>query len=145
MSITIHPRPGQILYCDFSTGFKEPEAVKKRPVLILTPSMRGRPNLTTIVILSTSRPNPIEKYHYLLPKASLPILGDFQRSETWVKGDMVYAVGYHRLDLIKVGRRGSDGKRQYFTNRLGRERMRDIYACVLHGLNLGEVAAYIPE
>ena len=77
--------------------------------------------------------------------ATLPMLGNFQTKETWVKGDMVYAVGFDRLNLIKLGHRSADGKREYFTNRLGRERMREIYGCVLHGLNLGSLVAHIPE
>ena len=54
MAITIHPRPGQILLCDFSQGFREPEMVKsKRPVIVLTPAFKNRPELVTIVPLST--------------------------------------------------------------------------------------------
>jgi uncharacterized protein YifN (PemK superfamily) len=103
MAIMIHPRPGQILICDFSLGFKEPGMVKKRPVVALTPSMQGRGQLVTVVALSSMKPNPVQKFHCLLPKASLPMSGKFQSNETWVKGDMVYAVVFHRLDLIKVG------------------------------------------
>ena len=84
-------------------GFKEPEMVKKRPVVALTPSMQGRGQLVTVVALSSMKPNPVQKFHCLLPKASLPMSGKFQSNETWVKGDMVYAVVFHRLDLIKVG------------------------------------------
>jgi hypothetical protein len=46
---------------------------------------------------------------------------------------------------LRLGSRGPDGMRQYFTNRLSRERMREIYACVLHGLNMGDLATHIPE
>ncbi len=145
MSITYHPRPGQILMCAFPKGFKEPEMVKNRPVVILTPAMTGRPNLVTIVGLSSVRPDPVRDFHLLLPKASLPMLGDFQSKETWVKGDMIYAVGFHRLNLIRLGTHDVDGKRHYFKSRLGRPRMRKIYTCVLHGLNLGPAAAHIPE
>lgn len=145
MPITIHPRPGQILWCDFSTGFKEPEAVKKRPVVVLTPSMQGRNQLTTVVVLSTTAPNPICDFHCQLPPNCLPMLGQFQNDGSWIKGDLVYSVGFHRLDLIKTGRRRQDGKRLYFTNRLSRERMRQIYTCVLHGMNLGVLAEHIPE
>ena len=143
--MTIHPRPGQILYCDFSAGFKQPELVKKRPVVTLTPALDGRKGLVTVIGLSTVRPSPVRDYHVELPKTSLPMLGDFQTRETWVKGDMIYAVGFHRLDLIKLGGRDTNGKRRYFTSRLSRERMRQIYACVLHGLNLGALVAHIPE
>lgn len=144
MAISIHPKIGQILLCDFSRGFKEPEMVKSgRPVVVISPPMPTRPQLVTIVALSTVPPDPVLPFHMRLPRASLPQIGQFER-DTWVKGDMVYSVGFHRLDLIKLGKRDPNtGKRLYFTNRLGRENMRAIYACVLHGLNLGHVAQYL--
>lgn len=119
--------------------------VKKRPVVVLTPSMDGRGELVTVVALSSVRPNPVRSFHCLLPQACLPMLGQYQQNETWVKGDMIYAVGFHRLDAIKLGTRGADGKRQYFTNCLSRARMREIYACVLHGLHMSALADHIPE
>jgi len=145
MAITFHPRPGQILMCDFSQGFRKPEIVKKRPVVVLTPSMDGRANLVTVVALSTVPPAPQRAFHCLLPKGCLPMLGNFQVGETWVKADMIYAVGFHRLDLIQLGGRGANGKRLYFRRRLGRDRMREIYGCVLHGLNLGSLVPHIPQ
>lgn len=146
MPITIHPRVGQILLCDFSEGFKQPEMVKSgRPALVIAPSIQGRdPCLVTIVGLSTVQPNPVMPFHLKLPKASLPMLGEFQGNDTWVKGDMLYAVGFHRLDLIKLGKRDQNGKRIYFSNCLSRERMREVYACVLHGMNLGAMAVHLP-
>lgn len=145
MPIEIYPKPGQILMCDFSKGFKEPEMTKNRPVVVLTPPMNGRNNLTTIVALSTVKPDPVLKFHCHLPKASLPMTGFFQGSETWVKGDMVYSVGFHRLDLVRLGTRNPDGSRCYFKQRLSRAKMREIYSCLLHGLNLGAMAEHIPE
>jgi uncharacterized protein YifN (PemK superfamily) len=37
MAITFHPEPRMVLVCDFTTGFKEPEMVKVRPVIVLSP------------------------------------------------------------------------------------------------------------
>jgi len=145
MAIIYHPRPGQILMCDFRKGFKEPEMNKYRPVLVLTPGMKGRAEIVTVVGFSTAKPNPVMNFHCQVPKASLPMTGYFQKSETWVKGDMIYAIGFHRLDLIKLGTKGPDGRRQYFTRRLSREKMREIYGCVLQGLNLGALVRHIPE
>lgn len=143
MAINFHPRPGQTLMCDFSEGFKEPEIVKRRLVVVLTPAMQGRYELVTIVALSTRTPDPVRDYHCQLSKASPPQLGNFQEKETWVKGDMVYTVGSHRLDLIKLKKRGPGGKRQYFNQKLGRERMKEIYGCVLHGMNLGSLVQHL--
>jgi len=144
MAITFHPNAGTILLCDFSQGFKEPEMVKsKRPVLVVTPPLVGRPNLVTILALSTVKPDPIQDYHYLLPKKALPQLGNFQTKETWIKADMIYTVGFHRLDLIRLNKRDVNGKRQYFRQRLSREKMSEIYKCMLHGLHLGFLGEHL--
>lgn len=147
MPISIHPQVGQILLCDFSSGFKEPEMIKSgRPVIVLSSAMNGRPNLVTVVALSTKQPQPqpVMPYHLELPRASLPQLGRFQEQTSWVKGDMIYTVGFHRLDLIQLGKRDpATGKRVYFKQRLGRERMKEVYGCVMHGLNLGHLAQHI--
>lgn len=144
VAITFHPKPGQILECDFSNGFKEPEMVKRRPVIVLTPSMKGRQNLVTVVCLSTKKPEEECSFHYKLPKASMPQLGRFQKSATWVKADMIYTVGFHRLDLIRLGKRDpKTGQRFYFDRRLSREQMKKIYGCVLHGFSLGYLAEYL--
>ncbi|HAT3884548.1 TPA: type II toxin-antitoxin system PemK/MazF family toxin [Legionella pneumophila] len=143
MAIVFHPNPGQILLCDFS-DFKEPEMVKKnRPVIVLSSALKGRDKLLTIVPLSTVKPDPIQPYHYLLPKKSMPMIGIFQERESWVKGDMLYTVGFHRLNLIKLNTRTVDGKRDYFRNKLGREQMKEIYKCVLHGLNLSKLTNHL--
>jgi len=110
---------------------------KSRPVVVLTPPIKGRANLVTIVALSTKKPNIILPFHYQIPKNSMPQLGRFQENETWLKGDMIYTMGFHRLNLVTLGKRNPQtGKRIYFNNRLGRAQMKEIYACVLHGLNL---------
>ena len=132
MAITYHPKAGQILMCDFSDGFKIPEMVKNRPVLVLTPPMAGREKLVTIVCLSTVSPDPVQKYHYQLSKRSMPQLGLFQTKDTWVKADMIYTVGFHRLNLIQLNKRDPNtGKRIYFKQKLGRETMKVVYQCLL--------------
>ena len=144
MPITIHPERGQILFCDFSTGFKVPEMVKsKRPVIILSPRLRRRPDLVTVVALSTQAPEEAGDYHLKLPSSSLPQLGMFA-TDSWVKGDMVYTVGFHRLNLIRLGTRDPQtGKRRYFKDRLSRDRMREVYSCVLHGLGIGHLTPHL--
>jgi len=142
--ITIHPRPGQILLCDFSQGFKKPEMVKnKRPVVVLSGPIKGRANLVTVAPLSSVEPTPVQEYHYRIPKQSMPMVGIFQTNDSWLKGDMIYTVVFHRLNLILLGKTGTDGKRLYFTNKLGPDQMKQIYQCILHGLNLGKLAIHV--
>ena len=144
MPITIHPKPGQILLCDFSQGFKEPEMVKnKRPVVVLVGEIKGRGRLVTVVPLSTVEPLQLQPYHYKIPKQLMPMIGRFQTDDSWLKGDMVYTIGFHRLDLIRLGKFGGNGKREYFKNRLSRDQMQKIYQCVLHGLNLGHLGVHL--
>lgn len=121
-----------VVMCDFS-GFQEPEMVKRRPVVVLSPRRRRGPGLFTVVPLSATVPNPVEPYHYRLHQASLP--GEFGAKETWVKGDMLYTVSIRRLDRIKVGPL-ADGTRQYAIGRLTPDDWRATQRCVLAGLGL---------
>ncbi len=114
-----------------------------RPVIVLTGSIQGRPDLVTIAPLSTLEPNPVQSYHYKIPKQSMPMLGNFQDKDSWLKGDMIYTVGLHRLSLIRLGKRRADGKRLYFIKTLCADHMKRIYQCVLHGLNLKKLALSI--
>ncbi len=58
---------------------------------------------------------------------------------------MVYTVGFHRLELIKLGKKDPNtGNRVYFKQRLGRPHMRTIYLCMLHGLGLGHLGQHLP-
>lgn len=144
MAITFHPNAGQILLCDFFPGFKEPEMVKtKRPVIVLTGPIQGRSQLVTITPLSTAEPRPLHLYHYKIPKQSMPMLDLYQNKDSWVKGDMIYTVGFHRLNLIQLNKKNLNGKRIYFKNRLCRDQMKQIYQCVLHGLNLSKLALHV--
>lgn len=145
MPITFHPRAGQILHCDFSQGFQEPEMVKaQRPVVVLTPYIKGRHKLVTVVALSTVPPDPTLSFHCQIPRNSMPQLGRFQEYDTWVKGDMIYSVGWHRLDRIRLGKRDlRTGKRLYFNSSLGPKLMKRIRSCVLHGLNLSKLTEYL--
>ncbi|MEQ9178418.1 MAG: type II toxin-antitoxin system PemK/MazF family toxin, partial [Nitratireductor sp.] len=33
--------------CDFNTGFRVPEMVKRRPVVVISPKIKARPRLCT--------------------------------------------------------------------------------------------------
>ncbi|EJA5983773.1 type II toxin-antitoxin system PemK/MazF family toxin [Salmonella enterica] len=143
MAIQHHPKPGQILLCDFSQGFKEPEMIKpSRPVIVLSGSMPSRANLVTVVACSTTEPETIRNYHYKIPSRSMPPTKHFFGRDTWVKGDMVYTVAFHRLTTIYLGR-GDGGKRLYYTNKLGKEQMNEIYRCVLCGIGMSFLCQYI--
>jgi uncharacterized protein YifN (PemK superfamily) len=120
--------------CDFGAGFKEPEMTKRRPVVIISPKVAGRPYLCTVVALSTKAPHPVMPYHCqidLRPRLPEP----WQSDGVWVKGDMVNAVGFHRLDLIRLGK-DRNGKRVYLYDPLSAETIREIRACMLRAIGL---------
>jgi mRNA interferase MazF len=134
MSIAEHPPTGVVVMCDFNAGFKSPEMVKRRPVVVISPRIRTRPGLCTIVALSTKAPDPVMPYHCQIDlDPRMP--GKWESNGVWVKGDMVNVVGYHRLDLIRLGR-SEGGKRIYLLEPLSAEKIKQIRSCVLAALGL---------
>ena len=121
MSIREHPKKGSILLCDFTQGFTAPEMVKRRPVIVISPKISQRSKLCTIVALSTTDPNPKMHYHSQIDLLH-PLPSGMQSKGLWVKGDMIYTVGFHRLDFIRTGKT-LDGKRSYYTHTLTTEQM----------------------
>ncbi len=127
MAISEHPPTGTILICDFNAGFKEPEMVKRRPVVVVSPKIAARSKLCTVVALSTTDPNPVMPYHYKLqinPRLPPP----WDKEMMWVKGDMIYAVAFHRLDLIRSSK-NEMGKRIYLFNTLTNDQIKEIRQC----------------
>ena len=132
MPLPFNPMPGTVVICDFS-GFIVPEMVKRRPAIVVSPRLRGRTNLCTIVPLSTTPPDKEQNYHYLLElKPHLP--RPFDVDSCWVKGDMLYTVSYDRLNLPHV--KSVAGRRVYITRIISAEDLRNIRRCILFGLGL---------
>jgi len=100
MPITFHPKPGNVLICDFK-GNEVPEIVKRRPVVVISPAHLRRPGLVTVVPLSTTAPDPVAPYHYLLTGNPVPGEG---AKEVWAKCDLVTSVRAERLDRFKIDR-----------------------------------------
>lgn len=149
--IRFQPKRGQILACNFSEGFRVPEVTKVRPVIVLAsragpwlPDLRFAGPLVTVVALSTKAPKPPTSSHFLLPRNHLPQIGYFQTSDSWVKGDLVYAVSFRRLDLYQLGKHQKyAAKRAYYGEALPAEILREVHSCVLHSLSIGHVAQYL--
>jgi len=141
MAIAEHPAIGTILMCNFDQGFRPPEMVKRRAVVVISPKIRARPGLCTVVALSTTPPNPVMPYHCQLdirPRLPLP----FESDGIWVKGDMINAVGLHRLDLIRCGK-DANGKRLYYFDPVSAENLLKIRRCVLHGAGLSTLTKHL--
>lgn len=129
MPISSHPERGMILRCHFGRGFKAPEMVKERLVVVLSPKITTRPGLTTVVALSTSPPEPVLQYHCQID-VHPPLPPRWKSTGLWVKGDMVNAVGFRRLDFLLI-RREADGKRIYYLDTLSETQMKAVCCCAL--------------
>lgn len=126
-----YPKAREVLECDFS-GFRVPEMVKSRPVVIVSCST-ARPGLVIVVPLSTTPPETEQPWHHMLSRAS-----QWDKKARWVKCDMLYAVSCRRLSAWKLGGRTPDGKRKYLRNFFVSERdFAAIQAAILKALNIG--------
>ena len=133
MAICYHPKRGTILICDFH-GFKTPEMIKRRPVVVISPQMKNRPGLCTVIPLSKTAPVPKMPYHYrfyLNPVLPSPYDSPYQ----WVKGDMIYSLSFARLNLPSNGR-DANGKRNYIVRVIDSCVMNEIENCVKMGLGI---------
>ena len=127
MGIRFHPRAGQVLVCDFF-GFKEPEMVKQRPVIVVSPKLPHRNGIVAIVPISLTAPRHALPYCYRLSKNYRPDEAD--ELPTWAKADMIMNLGIHRLNGFKVGRR------QWKYPQLTPEDLAGVRHAVLCGLGL---------
>lgn len=141
MPIHEHPDKGSILICDYDRGFKCPEMVKPRPVIVLSPKIKARPHLCTVVALSTTPPEPKMPYHEQID--IWPLLpSKYESTGLWIKGDMVNAVGFHRLNFIRVGK-NSGGKRIYYYHTISDQQMKLVKTCVLRGMGLSVLTKHL--
>ncbi len=131
MALTFHPKAGTVLICDFTTGFKPPEMVKKRPVVVIS---KSRQELVTVVPLSTTAPDPVEKWHHVLADSSLPTC--LRGKRHCAKGDVIMTVAFSRLDRVKSGQHPTTGKRMYVTHVVNPEDLAAIQRAVLAALGL---------
>ena len=122
MPLTFRPKPGNVVICDYA-GFKPPEMVKVRPVVVLSPRHRsGR--LVTIVPISSTPPAPAEPWHVELAPGAYPPA----RAPMWVKADLINTVAIDRLDRVMV--RDPRGTRTYQVYQLDADCMAAIQAAV---------------
>lgn len=105
-----HPKAGEVLRCDYS-GLVAPEMDKVRWAVVISPKFLNRPNLCTVVPLSTTAPLQPQAHHVLLSNDPDPHpSGD----PVWAKCDMLMTVSYYRLTKWWEGKT-PDGKRNYVT------------------------------
>ena len=80
MPISFPVARSTILLCDYSTGFREPEMVKRRPVVVVSHRLPRRDGLCTVVPLSTTPP-PVPGLAYVYELTLDPALPEpFKRN-----------------------------------------------------------------
>lgn len=112
--------------------------VKRRPVVVVSPKTLKRGQLVTVVPLSTKAPSRQRSFHHKLDPASLP--PPFADDTSWAKCDMLYTVGFQRLDLPQGKRKG--GKRSYYNHRVTEADLKAIYDAIVAGLGLNRQLAH---
>ena len=133
--LKFHPKTGTILIMNFNEmNPQHPEIIKERPVIVISPRLRRKSGLCTIVPLSTTAPDPVENHHCeIIIKTPLP--SPWNSGNMWVKADMIYTVSYKRLNLIRT-KRNQYGKRKYLTPILEKEQLARVKQCVTLALGL---------
>lgn len=136
MTLRIHPEQGTIVICDFN-GFSPPEMVKRRPVIIMSPRLRRRQGLCSVVPLSTREPDHIEIYHHRI-HIHPPLPKPYDSKISWVKADMIYTVSFDRLTLPFV-KKNDGGKREYDVRVVDKSDLIKIQYCLLHALGMSSL------
>ena len=140
MALTYYPRIGEVLLCDYATGFVAPEMVKRRPVVVISPRLRRRGELVAVVPLSTTDPDPVDAYHCRI-EMERPLPAPFASPVMWAKCDMVATVARLRLDRFRAGRAGSS--RIYVSGQLDEQQIRAVRRGVLCGLGLQNLTIHL--
>lgn len=135
MALQFHPNPGAIVICDYSSGFKAPEMVKRRLAVVISPRLRRRSDLCTVVPLSTTAPNPKEPWHLRLEFAK-PFPSPWDGAAMWAKADMLATVGFPRLSLPYEGRDSFRNQRRYVQRHIGADELAELRKCVLCALGI---------
>jgi mRNA interferase MazF len=128
-----HPAIGTVLRCNYDTGFSPPEMVKQRPVIVVSPRLRKRDNLCTIVPLGSQEPEKIMPYHHKLT-FDPPLPKPYDYGVHWVKADMLATVAFHRLDLLFLKKQ--NGSRAYDNRVIAAEDLAAIQLCIRHALGM---------
>tara|TARA_R110000782_G_scaffold135569_1_gene227946 strand:- start:522 stop:890 length:369 start_codon:yes stop_codon:yes gene_type:complete len=116
--------------CDF-TDFREPEMVKARPIIVISPKLPYRSDIVTIVPISTTAPKHDLPFVVRLSKNYHPEETD--DLPCWAKCDMVLNIALRRLDGFRIGRR------KWANPQATGEDLQAVRAGVIHGLGMGHL------
>lgn len=114
---------------------------KLRLAVVLSPAMKARVKLVTVVALSLTEPEKVLPFHKQID-IPFELPASWGNQPRWIKGDMVNAVGFHRVELLRLGK-GPTGARRYQTEVLDKELFDVVKRCVLHGLGLSSLTKHV--
>jgi mRNA interferase MazF len=106
-SISFLPSAGMVLLGDFSVGFKKPEIIKIRPVIVLSDRKRNR-DTCVVVPLGSKPPTDSKAIFVPLDLDKYPFL----QGQSYAKCDVVNSVRLARLSRLrdKLTGRGMDSR-----------------------------------
>ena len=133
-ALPFHPSVGAVLRCDYC-NLIDPEMNKMRLVVVVSPKFLDRPNLCTVVPLSTTPPNKAVGYHVQLDRDPHP--QSTPGTVVWAKCDMIMTVSYARLSSVWDGK--ENGKRNYVALAVSQKELGDIRRGVLYSLGLNHL------
>lgn len=113
--------------CNFK-GFVEPEMIKVRPIMVVSPKLPCRSHIVAIVPISLLGPTHDEPYVVRLSKNYHPL--EENDLPCWAKCDMITNIGLYRLEGFKLDRR------KWATPQASAEDLESVRAGVLHGLGV---------
>ena len=139
--ITYHPKRWEMLFCDFSDGFKPPEMVKNRLVIVVVAEQKHNPGLCTVIPISATEPTPLKPYHHEMDSLSLP--DNFRNKRMWAKCDMINTVSTSRLRKARLGRNRKTGKRIYYSGTAVFVDIQGVTRAMLHALKLERLTKHL--
>lgn len=133
MAIRYPLAPRTLVLCDYGLGgFREPEMVKRRPAIVVSPRLPHRDNLCSVVPISLTAPMHDVPYVVKI-ELEEPLPAPFDSPVAWVKCDLVATVSFERLDMFRTGR-DQEGKRKYLTRKLPEDDFERVKEGILRGL-----------
>lgn len=103
-------------------------------MIVVSPRLRKRDGLCTVVPLSTTAPAELMPYHHQI-KFDPPLPAPYSAPVQWVKADMLATVGFHRLDLLFKSK-DQYGKRKFEHRIVSKGDLEAIHECILLALGI---------
>lgn len=95
-AITFFPTEGTILICDFTGGFRPPEMIERRPIIVISKRESNRRTCVVVPISSRESTNP-EAIVIPMLMAKYPFL----RKDGWAKCHAPATVSISRLSMMR--------------------------------------------